>query len=334
MSDWTAVYQFPIDQDLSELAQFIARGRLPLRITEENNRQVLWAPDPRLKSLLLPVLERWEAGTLRLADVRIEPVRDGSESDQRPEGNVPSSDDSGALEGAGHAPAGAEVRADAVSPSPLPNWPLQATPLCLLLIGLCFVGWFLLRENLVQGLVIYPDRREDFELASSTLAWHWSQGEYWRLWSPAVVHFSLPHALFNALGVWILGRSLEARAGTLALAVLVLVSAAVSNLAQYLWSPEIVFGGMSGVVYALVGAVMVLQRVAPRWSDVPAGIVMLAVGWLLLCATGLFTLIFGVGVANAAHLGGFISGSLLTVLYCLLGGARNFSLSRGTTDTP
>ncbi|MFC6977834.1 rhomboid family intramembrane serine protease [Microbulbifer taiwanensis] len=137
--------------------------------------------------------------------------------------------------------------------------------------------------------------------------------------------FFLPHALFNALGIWILGRPLEARAGTLAFAALVLFSAAASNLAQYYWSPQMVFGGMSGVVYALVGGVFVLQRWQPGWRDVPAGIVALAVGWLLLCATGLVTYVLGVGVANAAHFGGFISGLLLTLLYCLAGGARHFS---------
>ncbi|WP_237067603.1 rhomboid family intramembrane serine protease [Microbulbifer guangxiensis] len=334
MSDWTAVYQFPVDKDLSELAQFIARWRLPLRITEENNRQVLWAPDARFQSLLQPLLERWESGELRLADVRMEPVTETPASEQVPVTSelTPGGDES--REPAGHAPAGAEVRADAVSPSALPSWPLQATPLCLLLIALCFVGWFLWRENLVQALVIFPDRREDFELASSTLAWHLSQREYWRLWSPAIVHFSPPHALFNALGIWILGRSLEARAGTVALALLVLVTAVVSNLAQYLWSPGIVFGGMSGVVYGLVGAVLVLQRMAPGWRDVPPGIVTLAVGWLLVCATGLVTLVLGVGVANAAHVGGFISGLLLALLYCLLGGDRKFLPEGGAAERP
>ncbi|GAA5525203.1 rhomboid protease GlpG [Microbulbifer aestuariivivens] len=335
MSDWTAVYQFPIDKDLRELAQFIARSRLPLRISEENNQQVLWGPDPRFKEMLLPLLEHWNAGQIALADVRIEPVTaDAAGAGADPgEGDQPQHSAAEAGPEAGSAPGTGDVgRADAVGAAPLPSWPLVATPLSLLLIGLCFAGWLLLRENLAQGLVIFPDRRQLFDWAGSTLAWHWSSGEYWRLWSPVVVHFSLPHALFNALGVWILGRSLEARAGTLPLAVLVLVSAAVSNLAQYFWSPETVFGGMSGVVYALVGAVLVLQRLAPDWNDVPRGVVTVAVAWLLICASGLFTLVFGVGVANAAHLGGFVCGVLLTLVYALLGGTQNFSSVKTKTD--
>ena len=332
MSDWTPVREFPLHQDLTELARFIQRCGLPLRISEENNCQLLSTLDPRLRELLLPVLERWDAGEINLAELRVETVPESalheSETRTAPE---QSAESPASGPGAGNnrdLPPQTEEPADpgrGVAAAPLPNWPLQKTPLSLLLIALCFIGWLLLRENMVRGLIIFPDRGGDFALAGSTLAWHLQQGEYWRLWSPAMVHFSLPHALFNALGVWILGRSLEARAGTLMFAVLVGISALVSNLAQYYWSPGTVFGGMSGVVYALVGSVLVLQRWCPAWRDVPSGIVLLAVGWLLLCATGIVTFVLGVGVANAAHVGGFVSGLLLTLSYCLLGGARKFA---------
>lgn len=336
MSDWTPVREFPLNQDLTELAQFIQRCGLPLRISEENNCQLLSTLDPRLRELLLPVIERWDAGEIRLADIRVEAVpesvsREGGTSAASGEGKE--SSESPAVTGSGidtskDSPAKSAIPTEpepAAVELPLPNWPLQKTPLSLVLIALCIIGWLLLRENMVRGLIIFPDRGGDFELARSTLAWHLQQGEYWRLWSPAMVHFSLPHALFNALGVWILGRSLEARAGTLAFAVLVSVSALVSNLAQYYWSPETVFGGMSGVVYALVGSVFILQRRYPAWHDVPSGIVLLAVAWLLLCATGIVTFVLGVGVANAAHVGGFVCGMLLTLAYCLLGGGRRFA---------
>ena len=322
MSDWTPVREFPLNQDLTELAQFIQRCGLPLRISEENNCQLLSTLDPRLRELLLPVLERWDTGEIKLADIRVESAAEPSAHESSASPGV----DSGADASLGQPPESAlpVEPAPGAAEAPLPNWPLQKTPLSLVLIALCFIGWLLLQENMVRGLIIFPDRGGDFELTRSTLAWHLQQGEYWRLWSPAMVHFSLPHALFNALGVWILGRSLEARAGTLAFVLLVGVSALVSNLAQYYWSPGTLFGGMSGVVYALVGGVLILQRWCPAWRDVPSGIVFLAVAWLLLCATGIVTFVLGVGVANAAHVGGFISGMLLTSIYCLLGGARKF----------
>ncbi|SEA10427.1 rhomboid family intramembrane serine protease [Microbulbifer marinus] len=324
MSDWTVVYQFPIDKDLSELAQFIRRYRLPLRITEENNRQILSSLDPHLGEMLLPLLRRWDTGEISLADVHLEQVP--AETPTEEAGAKKPADTE---IGAGDLPV-EETISESAAMSPLPSWPWRKTPLSLILIGMCFLGWFLLSNNLVESLLIYPDRGGDFQLDKSTLAWHWAQGEYWRLWTPALVHFSLPHALFNALGIWILGRSVEARAGTLPFAVLVLVSAAVSNLTQFYWSPQIVFGGMSGVVYALVGGVFVLRRRQPGWRDVPSGIVPLAIAWLLLCATGLITLIFGVGVANAAHIGGFVCGVVLTLIYCRVGGARKFAPNSST----
>lgn len=327
MSRWIPVYQFPLDKDLSELARFVRRCRLPLRIAEENNRQVLTTPDPQLGEFLVPLITRWEAGEIDLARVHLEPVE--GEGPQESEGIA---EPAKSAAGKGKAGRGEKEAEEETRLSPLPSWPLQKTPLSLVLIAACFIGWFLLRNNLAEALLIYPDRGGGFQLdtvlrnlGSSTLAWHWANGEYWRLWTPAIVHFSLPHALFNALGIWILGRPLEARAGTLAFALLVLVSAPVANLAQYYWSPQIVFGGMSGVVYALVGAVFVLQRWRPGWRDVPAGLVPLALGWLLLCATGLVTYVIGTGIANAAHIGGFICGLLLALIYCLAGGAHNFS---------
>lgn len=322
MSHWIPIYQFPLDKDLIELARFIRRHRLPLRIAEENNHQVLSTPDPQLSEFLVPLLTRWEAGEIDLARVQLKPV----EAEEAAEGE---SARAGAVKVEARSGKESEEKEKL---SPLPSWPLHKTPLSLALIALCFIGWLLLRNDLAGSLLIFPERGGDFHLdnipralGGSTLAWHWAQGEYWRLWSPAAVHFSLPHALFNALGIWILGRPLEARAGTLPFALLVFASAAVANLAQYLWSPQTVFGGMSGVVYALVGAVSVLQRWRPKWRDVPAGIVALAIGWLLLCATGLVTYVIGTGIANAAHIGGFLCGLLLALVYCLTGGAHNFS---------
>ncbi|WP_237062998.1 rhomboid family intramembrane serine protease [Microbulbifer zhoushanensis] len=313
MSDWITVREFPPQQDLSELAQFIRRSGLPLRITEERNCQRLATPDPRLNELLQPLLDRWSAGEIDLSQIQVtaQHSETGSDTGQAP--GAPGE-------------TGGDYQATVAA---LPSWPLDRTPVSLILILLCFVGWFLASDSFARQLIILPDRGADFSLATSSLAWHFANGEYWRLWTPAILHFSLPHALFNALGIWIVGRPLEARAGSGVFTVAVLVSAAVANLAQYWWSPGTIFGGMSGVVYALVGCVFVLQRRHPEWLEVPRGIVAVAVGWLLICATGLVTLLVGVGVANAAHMGGFACGVALAAVYCLAGGDRHFTNDDG-----
>lgn len=330
MSNWITICEFPLQKDLSPVAAFIRHHQLPIRISEENNRQRVASLVPQLVEPIGQLLAGWQAGevdlsrvTVQLQDAGAPAGQDGIDSEGRgnehgvdglpPETTVSEKSDVG------------EHKAEQPRASVIPNWPLKQTPLCIALIALCFIGWFLLRQGWAEALVIFPQQAGDFDVSRSSLSWHLSRGEYWRLWTPAIVHFSLPHALFNGLGVWIIGRSLEARAGTLAFALLVLVSAPVANLAQYLWAPQSLFGGMSGVVYALVGAAFVIQRWQPRWKDVPASIIWLAVIWLLVCMSGVVNYFISGGIANAAHLGGFAAGLILGLVFCVAGGARRFS---------
>lgn len=308
MAKWIPICDFPAQEDLSELAQFIQHHQLPLRIIETDGTQRLISLSEPLVEPMRELLARWRKGEVQLD--QIAPEREAQTGNISPHS------------GQQHT---ASKTQEASKPPSLSTWPWRATPFSLVLIALCFIGWLLVRQGWVGPLVIYPERGNTFDLASSTLAQHWLQGEYWRLWTPAILHFSLPHALFNALWIWVLGRPLEARAGTLAFATLVLVSAAIANLSQYYWTPQIMFGGMSGVTYALVGAVAVIQRWQPQWTEIPTALIWLAVIWLLLCATGAVDYVISGGIANAAHLGGFICGIVLGLVYCLSGGAKKFS---------
>ncbi|QFT56676.1 rhomboid family intramembrane serine protease [Microbulbifer sp. THAF38] len=319
MSQWISIYSFPLSKDLGALARFIQRYQLPLRITEEKNQQLLLCPDAGLAEMLKPLLQRWDSGELDLDQVQMQRIEDGVPVSEATQVSAATTDSqAGATEDNPD-----KKNSDAVSV--LPSFPLDKTPISLLLIALCFFGWFLQVNNLSSGLLIYPDQSGAHPFSQSSLAWHLEQGQWWRLFTPAIVHFSLPHALFNALGIWILGRPIEARSGSVVFILLVLLCALASNLAQYFWQSGVKFGGMSGVVYALVGFALVLQRFQPLWRDIPAGIPAVALVWLLLCALGIVTLLTGVGVANAAHIGGLLSGLVIALVYCALGGARRFA---------
>jgi len=81
-------------------------------------------------------------------------------------------------------------------------------------------------------------------------------GEIWRLVTPILMHDDLKHdpfhLLFNMMWLYQLGSMIEARQNTLFLFFFVVISGALSNLAQYVFfGPN--FAGMSGVVYALAG---------------------------------------------------------------------------------
>ncbi len=142
-----------------------------------------------------------------------------------------------------------------------------------------------------------------------------STGQLWRLLSPIFIHFGLLHLVMNLLWVWELGRRIEHHSGSLLLIALMIGTGVGSNLAQYQASPDALFGGLSGVLYALLGYCWIYQRLCPVAAfRLPAGIVTLMLVWLVLCFTGLVSLLGFGQIANAAHLAGLILGCLAGLL--------------------
>jgi GlpG protein len=132
--------------------------------------------------------------------------------------------------------------------------------------------------------------------------WH---GEIWRLLTPIFLHFHILHILFNLLWLRDLGSMIEARQNTGRLAVLVLVLAAGSNLAQFLATGYAGFGGMSGVVYGLFGYVWIKGKFDPGSGLFmqPVNVAIMMV-WFFLCFTGLLG-----PIANGAHTAGLVMGA-------------------------
>jgi GlpG protein len=114
------------------------------------------------------------------------------------------------------------------------------------------------------------------------------------------VHFGLLHLLFNLLWLKDLGSLIEHSQGWRHLLLLVLVIAGLSNFAQYVVSGP-TFGGMSGVVYGLLGFVWLRGKFDPRSGlHVDRQTVVMMVIWFFLCLVGLIP-----HVANTVHGVGF-----------------------------
>ena len=168
-------------------------------------------------------------------------------------------------------------------------------------------------------------------------------GEVWRLVTPIFLHLDWLHIVFNMYWLFLLGTMIEEAKGKWRFLSIVLVIAIASNVVQF-WGPVYQladwsqlfdhpketfsfgpsFGGMSGVVYGLVGYLWMKSKFAPdEGFFIPKHLVVLFAVWTLLCLSGLLSGLVG-PIANTAHLVGLFTGMILAltpVLYRSVKGA-------------
>lgn len=130
---------------------------------------------------------------------------------------------------------------------------------------------------------------------------------FYKLLTPTFVHFSFMHIAFNLVMFEAMARPIEKTFGIPKLFTLFISIALLSNVLQYSFLADefTVFGGLSGVVYGVIGYSGVLSRRKdlPRSFNVPNG----------LLAVSVIFVLFGFmisGIANLCHLGGLIVGVL------------------------
>lgn len=146
------------------------------------------------------------------------------------------------------------------------------------------------------------------------------EGECWRFFTPALLHYDFLHIFFNVLWFLVLAGQIEKRIGSFRFLLLLLLAAIVSNTAQYIMSGPF-FLGLSGLVCAMAAFIWAREQTAP-WE-----------GYLLHRMTIIFLLIFVFGIfglqltffftqiflgiklqmpiANTAHIIGGVVGYLL-----------------------
>ncbi|NBI13225.1 rhomboid family intramembrane serine protease [[Haemophilus] felis] len=134
--------------------------------------------------------------------------------------------------------------------------------------------------------------------------------EIWRYFSHSLVHLSHLHFLFNLVWWSIFAYKIETSLSRGVLIKLFFISALCSGISQNMSSPDSLFFGLSGVVYAVLGCNFVLSKKFPEQFPLPTGFLsMLVIGILL----GFISPFFGIHMANAGHIAGLMSG----VLYAL-----------------
>lgn len=275
--NWIVVKKFPLEKDLTHIAGYLSECKIVHRIYEEAGEQIVATADPRLVGPIAQLLHELERGTLILQHNEAETTLETENTDS------------------------------ARFPSFLQQ--LKAVPVTAVLIVLSILGAVLVSFDTQYQFVRYLGFQDVYQTGASSLPEILSSGEAWRLITPTFLHFSFMHIFFNSLGMWDLGRRLELLLGKMNFVLFFVVTAMLSNLAQFLWYPAGFFGGISGVVYALVGFIMVSHKLAPhKLTAVQPAELGFMLFWLVLCMTGALDSLIGGGVANAAHLGGLLVG--------------------------
>lgn len=140
--------------------------------------------------------------------------------------------------------------------------------------------------------------------------------DYFRLFTPVFLHFSVMHIVFNSLWIWELGRRIEVYMGSVRYSGIFLITALGGNLFQLYSSGGNNFGGLSGVVYGYLGFVFIAKKAVKHpVFNVPEGLFVAMLVFLVLGYLGVLDFLAGGGVANGAHLGGLLSGLLCGLVY-------------------
>ena len=281
-----AVLRLPLAVDLSGFVKLLQRMQVPHRVSEEAGEQVLWAPS-EISEDVRSLYERFPAGDPeQTLDIPV------AQTVKRPS------------------------FAEQLKYAKATGFILL---LCLIVGGLTYLGenlqtlrWLTFLDFQVVGEYIHF-----VPLADSLAA-----GQWWRLVTPMLIHFGILHLAMNGMWYWELGRRIESRQGSINLIGLTLLFSLVSNYAQFVWSGATLFGGLSGVLYGLLGHCWIFQLLSPNPAyRLPRGVLAMMLIWLLVCMSGLISVIGFGEIANAAH----VSGLLIGCFTGLLGGLYNRS---------
>lgn len=276
-----------LETDLLGFTQLLHRLHIPHRVTEERDAQVVWVTDPGLVDEVRNLYARYPQGDMagEISDVRPAVTRPGFKEQLRE--------------------------------SPVTAGVLIIT---LVVAAISLLGD---RYEAVRWLTFLDFRLYDTYIEFYPVSYTLEQNQWWRFVSPMFLHFGVLHLAMNSLWYWELGRRIEFRQkGWMLLALTFLFSLA-ANLVQYWWSGPALFGGLSGVLYGLLGHCWLFQLLAPTPAyRMPKGVVIMMLAWLGICLTGAIDVLGFGAIANGAHVGGLLAGCVTGVLGGLIARTR------------
>jgi GlpG protein len=271
-----------LDFDLRPVIAVLRRAGCRLQVSEESGEQVVWV---------------WD-------ESQVEPVQRLIEAQRS--GELVGHENLTANQKRGNAQAGVAL-----------IWRLsfflKSCPLASTIAALCLIIALMsqLGRDLrgLEGLFFPPLLFSSFlELALELV----DPSLFLRALTPALLHFGEIHLVFNLLWLFYFGRQIERVQPLLLVAVVYGVITLAGNVAQYYLTGSNAFGGLSGLIYGLVGYTWLLgvmipnSRIALKSSTFVVFVVAM-VGMALFASDS---------IASEAHAGGLVAG--LVAGFCVV----------------
>ena len=128
-----------------------------------------------------------------------------------------------------------------------------------------------------------------------------ADGDWWRLFTAAFLHYGPIHLAFNMLALWFFGAAVERAIGRGRYLLVYVVSGLAGSAGALVFSPNSVTVGASGAIFGILGAALVLER--QRNYVLGGG----AIGIIVLNLVFTFAI---PGISIGGHLGCLVGGAL------------------------
>lgn len=275
-----------LDEDLTGLTRLLWDNRVPHRVVETDEAQILFIDDSIPVEQVQGLYEYWRQG-----------------------GDL----------------SRVQVQGPAKRPKlPLHLVPVTLGLIVLSLLATFYVGFGDNLPAFAQLTFIGPEH--DAATASGALQKLLASGEWWRLVTPIFVHFSVMHLAGNMLWIWIIGQRVEILQGRLVLLAVVIASGVGANLAQFFVSGPAFGGmsGVDYALIGYVWLWDCLKPT--RRFNLPPALMGFMLVWLVLGFTGVLNGFGFGSIANTAHLVGLLIGLALCLLVRVLDPQRSIRL--------
>lgn len=274
------VFDVPLQLDLTEFAEFLWKHEIPHRIVQTSDCQQVWVTESFPSDQVISLFELWQQGH-NLDDLQVSIISSTPKTTSR-------------------LPQLSFSFSESFLTLIVGVLTIGVTALTHFGVEIAYLKFFTITELIEYSGAVY----------TPGIVAMFKSGEWWRLITPVLLHFNLPHLLFNLLWFWVIGAKIERLQGRRVWCIVFVAAALGSNLGQFVVSGPL-FGGLSGVVFAQLAYVWYWDRLkTPFKFGFPSALMGLMVIWLMLGYSGLLEAAGLGAVANTAHLIGLLSGLL------------------------